>query len=317
VEIMKAVGVREFGGPQVLEVVEMDEPHAGPGQIRIRVHAAAVNPTDTLFREGVTSAEAMRDRPPPYLPGMDVAGVVDEAGEGARQSVGDDVMAITLPRSSLGGGYAEHVVVPAECATAMPAGSTYAEASTLPMNGMTAQLTLDLLALEPGRTLGVTGAAGAYGGYVVQLAKARGLRVVADASPEDEPLVRRLGADAVVARGEGVALRFRQAVPDGVDALADGAVIGEPVLGAIRDGGGFAVVRGFDGRTERGITVHEVWVSSYAHEWEKLDELRRLADSGAVTLRVARTYPPEDTADAHRALEAGGVRGRLVITFGS
>lgn len=314
---MKAVGVREFGGPEALEVVEMDEPHAGPGQIRIQVRAATVNPTDTLFREGATSSEALRDRPPPYLPGMDVAGVVDEAGEGARQAVGDHVMAITLPRSSLGGGYAEYVVVPSASATAMPVGASFAEASTLPMNGLTAQLTLDLLALEPGRTLGVTGAAGAYGGYVVQLAKARGLRVVADASPEDEPLVRRLGADAVVARGDGVATRFRQTIPDGVDALADGAVIGEPILPAIRDGGGLAVVRGYDGRTERGIDVHPVWVSSYAEEWDKLDELRRLAESGAVTLRVAHTYPPENAAAAHRALQGGGIRGRLVIMFGS
>jgi NADPH:quinone reductase len=315
VKIMKAVGVQRFGGPEALEVVELDDPHPAAGEIRIRVHAATVNPTDTLFRSGVMSAEALRDRQPPYIPGMDVAGVVDEVGAGARQSVGDDVMAITLPRSSLGGGYAERVVVPTDSATSMPVGASYAEASTLPMNGLTAQLTLDLLALEPGRTLAVTGAAGAYGGYMVQLAKARGLRVVADSSPEDEPLVRRLGADMIVARGDGVALRIRQVVPGGVDAVADGAVIGAPVLPAIRDGGAIAAVRGFEGETERGITVHPVWVSEYAREWEKLDELRRLAGSGAITLRVAHTYPPEHAADAHRALEAGGIRGRLVIMF--
>jgi NADPH:quinone reductase-like Zn-dependent oxidoreductase len=279
------------------------------------VHAAAVNPTDALFRAGVTSAEALRDRPPPYLPGMDVAGVVDEVGDGARQSVGDDVMAIALPRSELGGGYAEYVVVPTDSATAMPLGASYAEASTLPMNGLTAQLTLDRLALGPGSTLAVTGAAGAYGGYVVQLAKARGLRVVADASPEDEPLVRRLGADVVVARGDGVALRLRQALPDGVDAVADGAVIGVPLLAAIRDGGALAAVRAFGADTERGITVHSIWVSEYARAWDRLDELRRLTDAGAVTLRVAHTYPPEGAPDAHRRMEAGGVRGRLVIMF--
>jgi NADPH:quinone reductase-like Zn-dependent oxidoreductase len=315
VKIMKVVGVQRFGGPEALEVVEVDDPHPAAGEIRIRVHAATVNPTDTLFRSGVTSAEAMRDRPPPYVPGMDVAGVVDEVGEGARQAVGDDVMAITLPRSPLGGGYAERVIVPTDSATAMPIGADYAEASTLPMNGMTAQRTLDLLALEPGSTLAVTGAAGAYGGYMVQLAKARGLRVVADSSPEDEPLVRRLGADVIVARGDGVALRIRQAVPDGVDAVADGAVIGACLLPAIRDGGALAAVRGFEGDTERGIAVHQIWVSEYAQEWDKLDELRRLAANGAVTLRVAHTYPPERAADAHRAMEAGGIRGRLVIRF--
>jgi NADPH:quinone reductase len=312
---MKAVGVQRFGGPEALEVVQVDEPHPGPGEIRIQVHAATVNPTDTLFRNGTTSAEALRDRPPPYVPGMDVAGVVDEVGEGARQSVGDDVMAITLPRGPLGGGYAEQVIVPTDSATAMPIGATYAEASTLPMNGLTAQLTLDLLALEPGRTLLVTGAAGAYGGYTVQLAKVRGLRVVADSSPEDEPLVRRLGADVIVARGDGVALRVRQALPDGVDAVADGALIGEPILAAVRDGGAVAAVRPFGAEGERGIVIHHVMVSDYAREWDKLDELRRLAGTGAVTLRVAHTYPPERAADAHRALEAGGVRGRMVIMF--
>lgn len=152
----------------------------------------------------------------------------------------------------------------------------------------------------------VTGAAGAYGGYMVQLGKARGLRVVADASPEDEPLVRRLGADVIVARGEGLALRIRQAVPDGVDGLADGAVVGAPVLPAVRDGGVVVSVRSSGADSERGITVHDVMVSAYAREWDKLDELRRLTETGAVTLRVARTYPPERAADAHRALEAGG-----------
>jgi NADPH:quinone reductase len=312
---MKAVGVSRFGGPDALEVVELDEPHPGPGEIRIRVHAAAVNPTDTLFRAGVMS-EALRDRPPPYVPGMDVAGVVDEVGEGARQSVGDDVMAITLPRGEHGGGYAEQVVVPTDSATATPVGTTHIEACTLPMNGLTAQLTLDRLALEPGRTLAVTGAAGAYGGYVIQVAKTRGLRVVADASPEDEPLVRRLGADVVVARGEGVALRLRQALPDGVDAIADGAVIGAPLFAAIRDGGALAAVRAFDAETERGIAVHQIRVSEYAREWDKLDELRRLVETGAVTLRVAHRYSPEHAAEAHRLLEAGGVRGRPVILFG-
>ena len=89
--VVKAVGVREFGGPEALGVVEMDEPHPGPGQIRVRVHAAAINPTDTLFRAGVTSAEFARDRPPPYLPGMDVAGVVDEVGGAAA----DRLLAVT------------------------------------------------------------------------------------------------------------------------------------------------------------------------------------------------------------------------------
>src|SRR5215204_2678766 len=244
---MRVVGAMQYGGPEVLEVVEVDEPHAGPGQVRIRVHAAAVNPTDTYVGTGAR-AEMQKADPPPYVPGMDAAGVLDEIGDGVETelAVGDHVMAIVLPKGAHGA-YAEHIVVPAESVTRVPAGATDAEASTLPMNGLTARLSLDLLALEPGQTLAVTGAAGCYGGYVVQLAKADGLRVIADASPADEQLVRDLGADVVVPRGDDVAERMRAVAPDGVDALADGAVQKELAVGAVRDGGAFASVRGWAG----------------------------------------------------------------------
>jgi NADPH:quinone reductase len=310
---MRVVGVTEFGGPEALRVVDLPEPHAGPGQVRIRVHAATVNPTDTLLRSG---AHGVPDHGPPYVPGMDVAGVVDEVGDGTVWSVGDEVMAIVVPRGPLGGGYAEQLVVPADSVARQPAGAGHVAASTLPMNGLTARLALDLLGLRPGATLAVTGAAGALGGYVVQLARHEGLRVVADAAPADEPLVRELGADVVVARGEGLADRVRERVPDGVDAVVDAALIGRPILAAVRDGGGLAVVRGYREGTERGIAVHPVMVVDYAHERSKLDGLRRLTEDGVLTLRVAGTFPAERAAEAHRALEAGGVRGRLVITFG-
>jgi NADPH:quinone reductase len=181
------------------------------------------------------------------------------------------------------------------------------------MNGLTARLTLDKLGLEPGQTIAVTGAAGAYGGYVVQLAKADGLRVIADASEADEQLVRDLGADVVVRRGDDVAARILEAAPEGVDALADGAVQQGLVLPAVRDGGGFASVRPYDGEPQRGITMHTIWISEYATAGDKLDELRELVEKGAVALRVARTFAADEAHEAHRLLEAGGVRGRLVI----
>ena len=139
--------------------------------------------------------------------------------------------------------------------------------------------------------------------------------VVADASEADEELVRQLGADLVVRRGDDVAERIRAAVPGGVDALADGAVLDEKVLPAIKDGGGLAVVRGWQGPTERDITLHQIFVYSYAHNHEALDRLRQQVEAGSLTLRVAGTYRPEDAPEAHRRLEAGGTRGRLVITF--
>jgi NADPH:quinone reductase len=310
---MRVVGAMEYGGPEVLQLVEVPEPHAGPGQVRVRVHAAAVNPTDTYVGNGAR-AEMQKADAPPYVPGMDAAGVLDEIGDGVETdvAVGDHVMAIVLPRGSHGA-YSEYLVLPGASVARVPAGASDAEASTLPMNGLTARLTLDLLALAPGQTLAVTGAAGCYGGYVVQLAKADGLRVVADASEADEQLLRDLGADAVVRRGDDVAARIREVVPEGVDGLADGSVQNERLLPAVKDGGGFATVRAWNGPSERGITIHPVWVRSYLNEQAKLDRLRQQVEEGAVTLRVARTFPAAEAAAAHRQLAAGGTRGRLVL----
>lgn len=311
----RAVGVIEFGGPEALQVVEVPERHAGPGEVRIRVHATAVSPTDTFTRNG-SRAEQLTVDPPPYVPGMDAAGVLDEIGEGVQTdlAIGDAVMAIVLPSGSHGG-YSESLVVPVGSVARAPKGATHAEASTLPMNGLTAVLTLDLLDLRPGQTLAVTGAAGAYGGYVVQLAKAAGLRVIADASEADEALVSALGADVVVRRGDDVAQRIRAVVPEGVDALADGSVQNELLFAAVRDGGAIATVRGRKGQVERGITLRPVWVRTYLEEQAKLDKLRQQVEDGAVTLRVARTFPAAEAAEAHRLLEAGGTRGRFVIEF--
>ena len=189
------------------------------------------------------------------------------------------------------------------------------EACTLPMNGLTARLSLDLLGLSPGQTLAVTGAAGAYGGYVVQLAKDDGLTVIADASADDEALVTSLGADIVVPRGPGFADHVRAHFPDGVDGLADGSVQNDEVVGAIADGGAFTSVRGWRGEPIRDISFTTTWVTSYDGDYGRLDRLRQQVESGAVTLRVAGTYPAEQAGEAHARLEAGGTRGRCVITF--
>ena len=312
---MRAVGIVQHGGPDALEMVELPEVHAGSGEIRMRVHAATVNPTDTYQRNGAFAAAQPKKGPPPYVPGMDAAGVVDEIGAGVTHlAVGDRVMAIVQPSGSHGA-YASSVVLPARSVTHAPAGTSHAEASTLPMNGLTARLSLDRLGLSPGQTLAVTGAAGCYGGYVVQLAKADGLHVIADASEADRRLVEELGADVALERGEGFAGRVRELYPSGVDALADGAITGETTFSAVRDGGAIAVVRGQQGEPGRAITVHDIWVRDYLTAWEKLDALRRQVEDGQLTLRVAAAYPAEKAAEAHRRLEAGGTRGRLVLEF--
>jgi NADPH:quinone reductase-like Zn-dependent oxidoreductase len=202
--------------------LDLPAPQAGPGEVRIRVHAAAVNPTDTVLRSGARATELTDG--PPYVPGMDAAGVLEQIGEGIATDlrIGERVMAIVVPRGAHGA-YAERIVVPAESVVRVPAGATDAEAASLPMNALTARLALDVLDLTPGQTVAVTGAAGAVGGYAVQLARADDLRVIADAAPRDEQLVKDLGADIVLPRGDDFPQRVRAEVPDGVDGFVDAA----------------------------------------------------------------------------------------------
>ncbi len=311
---MRAAGVTEFGGPEALHIVDVEPEPLGPGQVRLRVQAATVNPTDTYGRSGVYAG---RDpiKTPPWVPGMDVAGVVSELGEGVDHlAVGDLAMGIVLPFGPYGA-YREDKVLPGDSVVRAPEGVDAVAAATLPMNGLTARLSLNLMELAPGQVIAVTGAAGAYGGYVVQLAKADGLTVVADASEADEQLVRDLGADVVVRRGDDVADRIREHYPEGVDGLADGSVQDELVLPAVKDGGAVATVRGYRGNGERGVRVFPTRVNKIAQDRAALDRLRQQVEEGAVTLRVARAIPAEDAAEAHRLLQAGGIRGRLVLTF--
>jgi NADPH:quinone reductase-like Zn-dependent oxidoreductase len=191
------------------------------------------------------------------------------------------------------------------------------------MNGLTSRLALDLLGLTAGRTLAVTGGAGAVGGYAVQMAKADGIKVIADASPADEPLLRSLGADVIVPRSQDVAARIREALPDGADAVLDAAVVGSAqVAAAVRDGGAIATVLGEGSRAvspaelrRRSLTCHMVFVPEYIGDHGKLERLREQAEAGDITLRVGRTFAPEQASQAHHLMEAGGTRGRLVLEF--
>ncbi|MEX3600276.1 zinc-binding alcohol dehydrogenase family protein [Kocuria carniphila] len=315
---MRIIGFTEFGGPEVLDIHDVPEPHAGPGEVRIAVKAAAVNPTDTETRQGNGAPAQL---PAPHVPGMDAAGVIDEVGEPTAEldtspwSVGDHVMAIAIPLRGHGGAYVEYLVADADSLARIPEGRSLEEASTLPMNGLTALQALEKLDLEPGQVLGVTGAAGTLGGYVVQLAKLQGLTVIADAAPKDRERVVALGADHVVERGDDFPDKVREIYPDGVDGLVDAAVMNELAVPAVRSGGGFATVRFWKGPEDSDLTFHIVWVGDEYHHGDKLDALRELVESGVVTLEVADTLPAEQATEAHQRLQEGGVRGRLVLTF--
>lgn len=302
----------EFGGPEKLQVLDLPEPQAGPGEVRIRVRAAAVNPTDTIIRAGVRALPDVTH----HIPGMDAAGTIDQIGSGVddRLAVGQSVVALVVPKGAHGA-YAEQIVVPAASVVPAPEGVDFPAASTLLMNAMTARLAIDALRLSPGDVVAVTGAAGALGGYLIQLAKADGLRVIADAKPADADLVRELGADHVVERGDDVAQRIREVAPEGVPGLVDGAVLDERVVPAVADGGRIATVRGWNGPAERGIEVHPIWVTKGAQDTAGLDRLARQAEQGVLSLRVAQVLPAAQAAEAHRLLEAGGIRGRVVLDF--
>ncbi|GAA4474888.1 NADP-dependent oxidoreductase [Enteractinococcus fodinae] len=307
---MKAIAFSAPGGPEVLEVMDLPDPELGEGQVLIRVQATAVSPVDLGIRARKRSEH-------PTVVGMDAAGVIEAIDENADTDlkVGDRVMAFILPCRAHGG-YAQRVAVSVNSVARMPEGATFAEAATLPMNGLTARLALDTLNLPKGSTLAVTGAAGVMGGYAVQLAKADGLTVIADASEEDDDLVESLGADIVKLRGEGFADAVREKFPNGVDGIIDAAAQTDEVVPAAKDGAKIITIRGAEGERDRGVTLYPISVADYDQQRPKMEQLRQLVEDGDLTLRVADVLPMDQAPEAHRRMEAGGVRGRIVIELG-
>ncbi|MFF7858158.1 zinc-binding dehydrogenase [Streptomyces sp. NPDC007904] len=294
---MRAAVVTSFGGPEAVRVVETEVPEPGARQVRIKVAAAALNPVDAGVREGVFGGAGKT-----IGLGWDVAGTVDATGVATAWKAGDEVVALDYGMVKPLGAHAEYVVVPAEAVAAAPRTADAVHAATLPLNALTAAQALDLLDLASGASLLVTGAAGAVGGYAVQLAARRGVSVTALAREDDEDLVRSLGA----ARFTGGAVGAR-----GFDAVLDAAVLGERALGWVRDGGAYVgVIPQAAPAPERGVRVDAVEVSA---DGARLAELVGLVDAGALTLRVAGTFPLDDAAKAHARLAEGGVRGRLVL----
>jgi NADPH2:quinone reductase len=319
---MKVVGYTEFGGPEVLRLMELPEPHAGPGQVRVKVRAAAVSPADTAARSGWMKrnypAETLPGGSypdPPYVTGWDFGGVLDEAPDGGPLAIGEHVIGLTLSPMGAVGAYAEYVVTDARSVVRAPNTATAVAASTLLMNAVTAYAMLEALAIPAGGTVAVTGAAGALGGYAVELAKHQGLQVIADAADSDRELVKELGADVVVDRGDGLADRIRQVLPAGVDGVVDAALYTDAIAAAVRDGGAVTSARQHVGSSERSITWHVVSVTEHTTRTDVLNTLRDLVDNGTLTLRVADTLPALRAAEAHRRLEAGGLRGRLVLVW--
>jgi NADPH:quinone reductase-like Zn-dependent oxidoreductase len=301
--MMKAVRFSRFGGPEVLEIVDLPDPHPGPGQVRIAVRAAGVNPSDWKKREGLMDAQL------PQTLGYEAAGVVDELGEGvADAAVGDRVFGL----SAEGAAQAELAVL--SWYAPIPLSLDFPGAAALPAAVETATRALDQLGVASGSTLLINGASGSVGSAAVQLAVVRGARVIGTASPANHEYLRSLGAEPV-AYGDGLGRRVRALAPDGVDVALD--VAGSGVLPELIELAGgpqhVVTIADFEGAQQHGVRFSRGDDGRAVHA---LAEIGELIESGRFWLPVAQTFPLAEVAEAHRVSEQGHVRGKLVLLVG-
>ncbi|AVT32145.1 alcohol dehydrogenase [Plantactinospora sp. BC1] len=302
---MRAAGFTEYGGPEVLRLLELPTPVPGPGQVRIRVKAAGVQPYDCAIRSGWAPPGVTGDLP--RVPGNEFAGIVDQ--------LGPDVSSVAVGAEVLGFGqldcYAEYLVIPADQITAKPTEMPWEVAGGFTAGAQTAHIALDELAVARGETLLVHAAAGAVGTVAVQLAVAAGATVLGTASPDNHDYLRSLGATPV-AYGPGLADRVRALAPDGVDAALDGAG-GDALrvsLELVPDRKRILTLVEHGRAEELGIRVTRNLRSAH-----RLAGLVDLHTRGELRIHVRRTLPLERAAEAHRELETRHGRGKLVLTI--
>lgn len=301
VATFRAAVVRTPDGPDSIEIIDVALTRPGPGQVRVKVAAATVNPVDLGVAGGVFHDLGLVDQPNWTGLGWDFAGTVEAVGPGVDLAVGTWVAGVVAGFDRDYGTYAEQLVVSAADVAVVPDELDLIAASTVPLNGLAAAQILDLLGDAPagGDRLLITGAAGAVGGYLVVLARERGWKVTGLAREHDEEFVRDLGAG------------FTADAEPGWDAVADAGAMQQAALALVRDGGQFVGVQpSTELPAERGITVSAV----VAHpDGTRLADLLARAASGQLPARVHAVLPLDQVADAHRALAKGGVRGRYVL----
>ncbi|GII83174.1 oxidoreductase [Sphaerisporangium siamense] len=303
---MKAAAFERPGGPEVLRLMEVATPEAGPGQVRVRVRAAGVQPYDCAVRAGWIPPGVPPDTP--KIPGNEFAGVVDQAGAGVTGvATGDEVLGFGRLDA-----YAEYIVVPADQVTAKPAAMPWEVAGGFSAGAQTAHIALRELGVGAGDTVLVHAAAGGVGTIAVQLAVAWGAAVVGTASEANHDYLRALGA-VPVAYGEGLVARVRAAAPGGVDAALDGA--GGDALTAslelVKDRSRVLTLVDHGKAEALGVRVTPALRSA-----ARLAELAGMYARGELRVHVRETFPLERAADAHRAVEAGHGAGKVVITVG-
>jgi NADPH:quinone reductase-like Zn-dependent oxidoreductase len=309
--VTRVVQPRDFGGPDQLELVEVDTPEPGEGEVRVAVRAIGVNPVDWYHYDGVHSD----DPEDLYTYGYEVAGVVEAVGPGVTGfAEGDDVVASDIP----GNGYADHVVVPASGLLAKPAGVSWEVAASVPVAAGTAYHALEKTHVGEGDVVVAHGAAGGVGALVVQLAVQRGARVIATASSANHDYVRSLGAEPV-AYGPGLTDRVRALAPDGVDVALD--LVGtdealETSIALVPDRDRVLTIAAFGRAAELGI--HLIGNGPGADPGLEVRprgraEVLRLLAEGRIDIPIERTWPLSEVADAHRASMSRHRSGKLVV----
>ena len=298
---MLALQFRRYGGPEELEWAAAPDVHAGPGEIRVAVRAASVNPLDWKVLSGGLAGGAEPDGP--GYPGYDAAGVVDEVGEGVTGvSVGDDVFGLGT------GTQAEHAVLTAWAHK--PASIDWAVAAAAAVAGETAERGLRLLSVKSGETVFVDGGAGGVGAAVVQMAQAQGLRVIASAGPDNQDYLRELGA-VPVRYGEGVADRVREAAGGAVDAVYDvaGKTPIEELVGLVSTPSKIVTIANF-GAGEAGARVTGGGADSRGND--ALAEVADLLADNKLVIKI-QTFPFDRAREAYAVSLGGHVRGKLVL----
>jgi NADPH:quinone reductase-like Zn-dependent oxidoreductase len=306
---MSAVRIHEFGGPEVLLFETVPRPVPAAGELLVRVHAAAINPVDTGARSG--GVQDLVHARFPYTPGFDLSGVVEAVGDGVtRFAPGDAVYAmLDLTR---GGAYAEYAVVKETEAALKPASVSHAEAASLPLVALTAwQAFFETADLQPGQTVLIHAGAGGVGSLAVQLAKWRGARVIATASPHNHDFLRQLGADVVIDYNTE---RFEDIARD-VDLVLDpmGGDTQVRSLLTLRDGGTLVGLMGLTAAARtppRGITATAILVEPDAVQ---LGRIAELVDDGHIRPIVSHLLPLDRASDAHRQSETRSTRGKIVL----
>lgn len=308
---MKAITYREYGGPEVLALTEIDDPKIGPDWVEIEVRASSVNPVDWQIASG--GLDAMLPTFFPVVPGWDVAGVVTQVGPAVVDlAVGDEVYGYLRKDAVHGGTYAEKVGAPQRCVTRKPANATFAEAAAIPLAGLTALQCLDVIGTRAEDTLLVHGAAGGVGMFAVQVARARGARVIGTASPDNHDFIRSLGGEPV-SYGDGLVGAVRELVSTGVTAVLD-TQGGDTLAQSVE-----LLAEGASGRiasvADPGVANHGGRYVFVRPDVADLTTLAGLVDAGHLRVEIAQAFPLAEAARAWERSMQGHVRGKLVLTI--